>query len=196
MIPYLTLPQILALAVVIVGAVHDLVNSKIPNWLTFGAAALGIALHSFQNGLLGGLWSILGWLTGAGISLMVKMLPVVLRRYRKIPIGFGDTKLIAAVGCFLGPVSAVLTYYYFCLWYGVLALIQFLKIVPWSNLGWLIGSSKSISPTLWIDKERLAKVAKSPIPIGVAIAAGTLCAILLERATLEYCGLSQLLDSL
>ncbi len=62
----------------------DLRTMKIPNWLTFPAAALGIILFAvagyMSNGAEGAgsqaLNGILGWLLGAGITVVFSLLPI------------------------------------------------------------------------------------------------------------------------
>ena len=174
--------------VVTAGAAHDLYNSKIPNWLTFTSAAVAVVMHFSTKGGDGALFALCGWATGAGISVFMKMLPVWLKRYKDAPIGFGDTKLIAAAGAFLGPVEALLVYYYFCLWYGFLWFFQIARAVPWWQLARYFVLSRGANPLEALDRERMEKAGKAAIPIGPAIAAGTACAIFLEKQTLQFFG--------
>jgi prepilin peptidase CpaA len=67
----------------------DVREHRIPNWLTFGAAAAGIIFHAFAGGGDGFTGALLGWLTGAAIFF----LPFALGG-----LGAGDVKLVAALG--------------------------------------------------------------------------------------------------
>lgn len=188
MILDLTLPQVLALVVVVIGATCDLATWKIPNWLTFTAAGCGIVLGFAGNGWAGAAWAVGGWLTGSGISLVAKMIPVALKLYRDVPIGYGDTKLIAAVGTFLGPVTVVLVFYFFCLFYGLLSVGHLLKVIPWVNFGLAFFLPKSSSPLAGLDLAKVREAGKSTIPLGPAIAAATVSAIFLEKPILYFLG--------
>jgi prepilin peptidase CpaA len=87
----LALTRELVLAVlVLVAMVSDLRTFRIPNWLTFGGAAAGLAL-----GALGG--EALTALQGLGLGLAM-LLPLWLAGV----LGAGDVKLMAMVGAFLG----------------------------------------------------------------------------------------------
>ena len=67
----------------------DVREHRIPNSLTFGAAAAGIIFHTVVGGGDGLTGALLGWLTGAAIFF----LPFALGG-----LGAGDVKLIAALG--------------------------------------------------------------------------------------------------
>jgi prepilin peptidase CpaA len=73
--------------------VTDLRSRRIPNWLTYPAAPIGVGLHALAG----------GWpeakLSVAGLALgLVLLLPFVLLR----SLGGGDWKLVGALGAFLG----------------------------------------------------------------------------------------------
>lgn len=79
----------------VVAAIHDWRSYRIPNWLTFGGAACGVAYAAavpFSPGA-GVLWSLGGLLLGMAIVLPLYMLRAM---------GAGDVKLIAMTGSFLG----------------------------------------------------------------------------------------------
>lgn len=88
-----TLLLILAVAVR-----EDLSSHRIPNGLTLGALALGIALQSYGGGFHSFGWSVAG--AAAGLA---SLLPFYLRK----GMGAGDVKLMMAAGAFLGPVDAL-----------------------------------------------------------------------------------------
>jgi prepilin peptidase CpaA len=77
-----------------VAAYTDLLERRIPNWLTAPGLFVGLTLHAWLAGWRGVLTS----LEGAGLALVI-LLPLVLMR----GLGAGDWKLMGAVGAFLGP---------------------------------------------------------------------------------------------
>jgi prepilin peptidase CpaA len=85
------------IAVVAIGAaatVTDWRTRRIPNALTFGAAAVALAFALATGGVHGGLWSVAGF----GLGLLIFLPLFVLRA-----LGGGDVKLLAAIGAWLGP---------------------------------------------------------------------------------------------
>jgi prepilin peptidase CpaA len=81
-------------AVLVVGALAaacDLRFRRIPNWLTMGGLALGLALH-----ITGGQW--MSSLQGIGLALLVHLPLFALR-----VLGGGDVKLMMAIGALVGP---------------------------------------------------------------------------------------------
>lgn len=93
----------LALLVVLlmVAAFIDVRTFRIPNWLTYGGAAIGLALGAaVQWRQLGPVWALDGFLwslggLAAGLALMLPM-------YALRVMGAGDVKLMAMAGAFLG----------------------------------------------------------------------------------------------
>lgn len=196
--PLLHVREIICLIVVIVGMVIDFRTLKIPNWLTFPAAALGIILmavdgymtaHSAPGAIGQGLDGLIGWALGAGITVIFSILPIGSGKDKE-KLGMGDAKLMAAVGAFLGWKLALITFFYFCLSFGVISIVVLMKVVPWNALWFLLMSTfmgAKVAPK--IDASALNETRKKPIPAGVAIAIGTLLAILLQQQTIQYfCG--------
>lgn len=90
--------QIAAIVLAVVAAVWDLKSRRIPNVLTFGSALFAVMAHTYFEGLSGGGWSVLGWLTGVAFFLPIFALG---------GMGAGDVKLLAALGAWLGPGAVV-----------------------------------------------------------------------------------------
>jgi prepilin peptidase CpaA len=109
----LSLVQYAALAVAIVGCVCDLRSRRIPNVLTFGAAAAAFAYHLATGGVGALGQSALGWLAG----LMVFIVPFALQG-----LGGGDVKLVAALGAWVGPADAIWLAMYTAIAGGVMAI--------------------------------------------------------------------------
>lgn len=102
-----------AVAVSAAACATDLRSRRIPNRLTFGAAAAAFAFHLASNGFAGLGSSMAGWLVGAAVFF----LPFALGG-----MGAGDLKLMAALGAWLGPASAIWLALYAGVAGGVLAI--------------------------------------------------------------------------
>jgi prepilin peptidase CpaA len=74
-------------------AVSDLRTRKLPNWLTVPAFALALVAHTAANGLPGLGFSLLGFVAGFGILLVLWLIG---------GSGGGDVKLMGALGAWLG----------------------------------------------------------------------------------------------
>jgi prepilin peptidase CpaA len=88
----------MALAVGLAACVTDLKSRRIPNVLTFGAAAGALAFHGITAGWAGLGGAAAGWLVGLALFL-----PFFALR----GIGAGDVKLLAALGAWVGPGPAL-----------------------------------------------------------------------------------------
>jgi prepilin peptidase CpaA len=95
-------------------ALVDLRTRRVPNPLTLGIAALGIALAASGHGTAS-LWAALG---GCAVGLLA-MLP----GYLIGATGGGDVKLVAAMGTMLGPRGVLFAVLYSAIAGGLLALI-------------------------------------------------------------------------
>jgi prepilin peptidase CpaA len=78
--------------------VTDLRSRRIPNVLTFGAAAGAVVFHTVAPGGEGFLSATAGWLVGVAVMF----LPFALGG-----LGGGDVKLLGALGAWLGPANAL-----------------------------------------------------------------------------------------
>jgi len=94
--------HMIALGVALVACITDVRTRRIPNILTFGAAAAGLGAGAALNGTDGVLTASAGW----GVGVAVFFIPFALGG-----LGAGDVKLMAALGAWLGPGDA--------LWLGV-----------------------------------------------------------------------------
>jgi leader peptidase (prepilin peptidase)/N-methyltransferase len=111
-------------AMLICASFIDLDHMIIPDRFSIGAAAIGVvvsvvipSLHGFHDGpyaidaIRGGVESLIGVLIGSGVVLWIGLLAEVI--LRKEAMGFGDVKLVGAIGAFFGWQGAV-----FCLFGG------------------------------------------------------------------------------
>lgn len=97
-----------------VAAWRDLRSFRIPNWLTFGGAALGLALSLLLPSGQGLAPSLGGWALG---------LALLLPFYALGAMGAGDVKLLAMAGAFTGPGGVLALGLYSMVAGGLLALV-------------------------------------------------------------------------
>src|SRR5580765_7089499 len=97
----------------VVAAVADVRTRRVPNALTFGAAAAGMGYATVHGGLGGLESSVLGCLIGVGLFLPLFALG---------GMGGGDVKLLAAFGAWLGPLGVLWAAIWASLAGGILAL--------------------------------------------------------------------------
>jgi prepilin peptidase CpaA len=95
----------LAVLVAAVAAYTDFRTGRIPNWLTYGGTAAGVALRTFQvqPHAQGTLSSLLG-------MLVCGLVPVLI--WRKDAMGGGDVKQFIALGAILGPFHGIEAQFY------------------------------------------------------------------------------------
>jgi prepilin peptidase CpaA len=110
----MTITQSVVMLVAVVGCAIDLRTRRIPNVLTFGAAAGGVAFSLATRGLAGGIDSLAGILVGAALMFVLFALG---------GMGAGDVKLLGALGAWLGPTDAIWLSLYTGMAGGVIALI-------------------------------------------------------------------------
>jgi prepilin peptidase CpaA len=170
-------PRILLLAALLIAAaVSDWRTLRIPNALTFGGTACGLALAAVLPSDGQGLpWS----LAGAGVGLAALMPLYALRI-----LGAGDVKLMAMAGAFLGAQGTLFALLYVVAAGGVAALAF---AAARGSLGRMLGNAWAI--VRWIAFATFAgqppAVAHPPsgsagkLPYGVAICLGTLASIAL-----------------
>jgi prepilin peptidase CpaA len=83
-----------ALILVGLATITDLRSRRIPNWLTLPFLAAGIVAGGVRHGLAGVVQSV----EGAGLAVLLLAALCFLRG-----MGWGDLKLCAAVGAWIGP---------------------------------------------------------------------------------------------
>jgi len=94
-------------------AAIDLRTRRVPNWLTYGTAALGIifaATHVTDR-------SVAAALGGLALGLLLMLPGHIIGA-----TGAGDVKLFAAVGTLLGPTGIAVAFVYTAIFGGALAL--------------------------------------------------------------------------
>ncbi len=104
----------LVLAINVIACVTDVRSRRIPNWLTFGAAAAAIGSYLIMGGPRAAGASVFGWAVG-----VLLFAPVFLVG----GLGAGDVKLVGAIGAWLGPAAAVHVALYSAIAGGAMGLI-------------------------------------------------------------------------
>jgi prepilin peptidase CpaA len=100
--------------ILLVAVVTDLRTQKIPNLLTFPAAALALIYHTVMNGFSGFLFSAQGLALGIGLLIIPYLLG---------GMGAGDAKLMGVVGGVLGARSVFYAFLSSALVGGIYAVI-------------------------------------------------------------------------
>jgi prepilin peptidase CpaA len=88
--------------VVVVAVLSDVTTRRIPNLVTLGGLAVGLATHGATGFVEGGFF---GGLRGIGFALLgaVACGLVPFFAWKKGEMGGGDVKLLAAIGALVGP---------------------------------------------------------------------------------------------
>ncbi len=142
------------LVLVVVATVTDLRSRRIPNWLTLPFLAAGLAV----GGLTGGLAGVAQCAAGAGLAILLLGVFCLLRG-----MGWGDLKLCAAVGAWLGPGQLILA----LIMTGVAGGVAAVAALLWRGTGYKL-------PT----RLRIDDPAAFTLPYAPAIAVGTVFALL------------------
>jgi prepilin peptidase CpaA len=157
------------LAVGLVACAWDLRTRRIPNELTFGAAAAGLLVLGMTSGLAGVANSVTGWACGVALFF-----PFFALR----GMGAGDVKLLAAFGAWLGPADTLQLALSAAIAGGILALalacanhylstlLQNLRllVITWAIAG------PCVVETLTLDTARGPRLAYAvPLTIGAVI---------------------------
>lgn len=157
------------LAIGVIACITDLRARRIPNVLTFGAAAAGLCCQVWTLGLSGVLHGAGGWLLGVAIFL-----PLFLLR----SMGGGDVKLMGALGAWLGARDVFWVALYAALAGGVMAVV----VALWhrrlrlsvGNVGMLLWYWRSVGvkplPELTLEASQGPRLAYAfPILAGVVL---------------------------
>jgi prepilin peptidase CpaA len=161
-----------ALTVACIGGVTDVATRRIPNTLTYLGMLIGIAGRCAMDGWHGLGGAIAGGLIGGGAFLVFFLLHAM---------GAGDVKLIAAVGCFVGPSTSLqivlasaiaggIFAILFSLWQGRLRTVL-RNATDLIKFHAAVGAE--VHPTLNLSNPQSVR-----LPYGVAIAAGVLYSVL------------------
>lgn len=167
-----------ALAVAGLAAGLDLKTHKIPNWLTFSAAAAGLCLYLFFQGTTGLLSSAKGLLFG----LLVFLIPFILGG-----MGGGDVKLMGALGAVMGVRGIIEVVLFGALWGGLLSLLAILiKRKPavlqrfGTGLKMLVITQGRAGKEFVLPAEDVVEQERVYVPYGLAIFLGVVTSLLVD----------------
>jgi prepilin peptidase CpaA len=162
-------PDVLCVLVCIVAAVTDLRSRRIPNWLTLGAAALGLVVNTTLCGFAFGFGEgvRLGLVPAIAGGLLLGIIFGVLGLINFV--GMGDFKLMVAVGVLLRWPTALWALAYVALAGGVIAVGYALLR---GRMGKVLGNLLSIGRNLVKPKDDRPPVELHRIPYALAILVG------------------------
>ncbi|MBK6795663.1 MAG: prepilin peptidase [Acidobacteria bacterium] len=156
---------------------YDFRERRIPNFLTFPAVFIGLAL----NLMLAGPGGLLFGLKGLGMGFLLLLIPYIVGGMKA-----GDVKFLMAIGAFVGPSNAIRSLLATVLCYPLFAAVAVIRErkvaltwlrfrrVFWSFLGFFVPALKLYADR--IDSLDDKEIASVRTPFGVAIAVGTLIA--------------------
>lgn len=178
------LTSIGAIIVALIASWTDIRTTKIYNVLTFPAAALGIVMRGVEAGMKnpdissiigGALNGVLGWIVGV---LLVVLLKSLLRLGK---IGHGDTKLMGALGAWIGPALLCGAFLYYLVFYSIFTIGWMASAFPWAQFA-------ALKDLKACDLTKFNEVRKKAIPMAPFIAAGLFVAIAFQTQTLQFFG--------
>ena len=179
--PTFSIAQIALLVIVTVAGIIDWKTKKIFNVITFPAAALGIVLNFMSGGWQAALVAVAGWIVAVAIMIVPDHVLM-----KKPKMYFGDAKLMAAIGAFVGPGGVLLTFLFFSIIYGLVAVTKTASVFPWQKMS--MAMKTGVVTDDFLQDEKLQSALKSKIPLGPSIAVGTFLAIVLQKPTLDLLG--------
>ena len=160
-------------ALVCAAAATDVRSRRIPNWLTLLGVCAGLLVHTVAKGVGGLKFSGEGLLLAFGAYFVLYCLRAM---------GAGDVKLMAAVGALVGPAHWISVFIATALTGGLLAVglivrKRRVRLTLW-NTAFIVNELLHLRPPY---KRRSNLDVKDPsalnMPHGVAVAAGTLAAL-------------------
>ena len=165
---------VVAASLAAVACAWDVRTARIPNWLTFGAAAAGMVFHLATGGSGSAGHAVAGW--GLGLLLF-------LGTFLLGGMGAGDVKLVAALGAWLGPTQVFWLSVYTYIAGGVLALVVSLAtgyLGQASRNLWLLLTHWRVCGVRPLPELTLERAGSPRLAFGVPILAGTVVAIWLR----------------
>jgi len=169
----------LTLTVLVVAvAIFDIRQRRIPNFIVFPAALIGLALHLIDGGFSGFLFA----LKGLGLGFGLLLIPYLVKGMKA-----GDVKFMMAIGAFTGAAGIARVLLVTILCYPLLAAVVVARErkfgVTWLRFRRIFYNFLSFFlPSLRLYAMRLDSqddetIASATTPFGVAIAAGVLISI-------------------
>lgn len=175
--PQIALWSLLSVAL-LVSVATDLLSRRILDAVTYPMMAVALLLRAFAEGWGGAERGVVGGLLG----MVLGSLPLLLFAWRK-KMGWGDVKLMAAVGAALGFPLVLAALVFVSLAGAAQAVVTLL----W---GGALGQMLRQWGARWAARLRLAtpvaEQAPRQIPYGLAIALGTFWAMWWDRSGIQY----------
>ncbi len=156
--------------ILVEAAIIDGARLKVPNWLTYHLALIGLLVAAWTGGTSGLLWSLAG--LGAGLAMLLPL-------YAIGGMGAGDVKLLAGIGAWFG---AAFTWQAFIVSAIVGAVLAVIMMVRSGDFMGHVARMKVIADEIVQIRNpaRLAEIAaeRKPrmtlLPYGIPITIGTI----------------------
>jgi prepilin peptidase CpaA len=152
----------------------DLRTRRVPNWLTFGAAAVALVFHTITGGPSGAARG----LEGFAVGVVLLILPYALGG-----MGAGDVKLVGALGAWLGPGDA----FWLAMYTGIAGAVMALTVSAWHgylrqawNNVWLLLTYWRVSGLRPLPQLTLATSSGPRLAYAAPILVGTLVVLWLR----------------
>lgn len=168
----------LTLALLIPGTLYaswiDYAERRVPNWLNAAIGLAGLAAQSLYFGGAGLGWGLLGLLVGFGVLIVPWLMH---------GMGAGDVKLMAAIGCWLGPGLTLMGFAAGAIIGGVAAVVMILStgrtVHAITNLQTIMTKMRSVETAFGeYGGARTFGHTSQLLPYGVPLTAGTLGVLL------------------
>ncbi len=159
----LTIINVLIVIIAILASIIDIKTKKIPNYLNFGGALLGVVLNTLNRGFPGLFISLLAYIIA--VIIMIVLDP-------KHKVGYGDVKLMGCIGAFIGPKLILITWFFYAFLFGFYSVIRIALSLPWRKLCWdyILAKQTKQAFVFNFDKTNLNNVLKSRISLAPFIA--------------------------
>jgi prepilin peptidase CpaA len=159
--------QVVLCATVVIAAVFDVRQRRIPNWLVLAALISGLALNTFLFEWPGLRMSLLGIL----LAFLIYF-PLYLLR----GMGAGDVKLMAAVGALVGPANWIGIFVITSILGGIAAVILLVSrgrlAAALGNIGFLFYQATRFRPPFAREELDLRSDKSLKLPHAAVIACG------------------------
>jgi prepilin peptidase CpaA len=166
----------IVLLLLFIATIFDIRSHRIPNWLVFSGAIAGIAYQALSPYDRGMVHALEGLAVGLGAFMPLYMLRTM---------GAGDVKLMAMVGAFLGPASALGAVLTTFIVGGALAIAVAIRNKAISTL---LGNLRFMMADMTMkvmagstSHINVSSISAGKIPYALAIAIGTAIQILLMK---------------